>query len=74
MRIEGVEHVWEAYADEGAPLCLAGKSTKNHPEGISVSIYFTEEGRIEGVEVWDGDAEEFLAVVGDTPNREKEEA
>lgn len=73
MRIEDVAHVWEAYAVEGEPLCIAGKSTPKHPDGISVAIYFTRKGRIKGVSVFDGAAEEFLAVVGKVPNEVKEE-
>ena len=68
MRPDDVEHLYEAYAAEGAPLCIAGKSTPKHPDGISVAIYFTRKGRIKGVSVFDGAAEEFLAVVGKVPD------
>jgi len=68
MRIENVAHVWEAYSSEGAPLCIAGKSTPKHPEGLSVSLYFTKKGRLAGVLVYDGDEDEVLAEVGKVPD------
>lgn len=66
MRIEDVAHVWEAYAAEGKPLCIAGASTRKYPEGISVLIYFTRKGRIKGVQVLDED-DEVVATVGKVP-------
>ncbi len=67
MKRFGPAEVWDAYAAEGTPLCVAGKGTDNHPEGLSVSMYFSAKGRLKGVTVWDGDAEEFVAVVGKVP-------
>jgi hypothetical protein len=67
MRIENVAHIWEAYAAPRKPLCLAGAATPKHPNGISVTIYFTRKGRIDGVLVYDGDTEETLASVGKVP-------
>lgn len=59
--------VWEAYASPGSPLCVAGESTEKHPEGLSVSLYFSKKGRLKGVTVYDGDAAEFVASVGQVP-------
>jgi len=64
MKVENVAHVWEAYAAEGTPLCIAGASTTKHPEGLSVSLYFSKKGRLKGVRVFDGDAEDIVAEVG----------
>lgn len=72
MRIENVAHVWEAYSSPRAPLCIAGASTPKHPEGISVTLYFTKKGRIDGVLVYDGDEGEALATVGNVPEPEED--
>lgn len=71
MRIEDVAHVWEAYAVEGEPLCIAGASTRKHPEGISISIYFTRKGRIKGVLIFDDDKNEVVTTVGKVPETAK---
>lgn len=64
--------IWYAYAAKGKPIAVAGKGTDKHPEGLSVSIYFSKKGRLKGVTVWDGDAEEFIASVGKVPSGEDE--
>ena len=69
--VTDVAHVWEAYADPGKPLCLSGESTDKYPEGLSVSLYFSKKGRLKGVTVWDGDAEERVASVGQVPAEEE---
>lgn len=73
MRIEDVAHVWEAYTTKGEPLCLAGRATEKHPEGLSVSLYFSKKGRLKGVEVFDGDADEVVATVGKVPQTTSKE-
>lgn len=60
MKIEDVEYVWEAYAAKGEPLCIAGVTTGKHPEGISVSLYFSRRGRLKGVVILDGDKDEVV--------------
>ena len=73
MRVEDVAHVWEAFAAPGRPLCLAGKSTAKHPEGMSVSLFFSKKGRLKGVRVWNGDDEVVEAVVGEVPPEEDDD-
>lgn len=59
--------IYNANASEGEPLVVYGQSTEKHPEGLSVSLYFSAKGRLKGVTVYDGDTEEFVAVVGQVP-------
>lgn len=70
MRIEDVALVWEAHNSPGKPLCLAGESTEKHPEGMSVSIFFSKKGRLKGVVVYDGDLDEIVASVGEVKDSE----
>lgn len=60
VKIAGLS-VWDAYAEEGAPLAIAGEDDG----GLSVAVYADDEGNLVGVTVHDGP--EFRVGFGNFP-------
>lgn len=58
-------HIWDAYAAPGQPLCITGsRNGQPRDDGYSVELYFGKGGKLKGVRVYDGEAEETVAEVG----------